>query len=409
MQTAYLRHFVDIAEKGSINAAATASFISPQGMSRSLSVLESEFGCQLLKRTPTGMVLTEFGEALLPQAREILRLEQEMGRQIAAMKSHRAVTAGDDVLLYLNNAAFDSALFSPLAGSLQGAFGKVRYFQKDNDEIVEALIAADEQQRDIIALGMLCLFSDDPERNMEMVDYLHAHGFEYYPYLESYDEVLVPAGSPLAAKSSLSKADILSAPIVSSDGDVLHVCESMFGKEAIHMVTADSAFRFQMVQSGQAITFVPAFHHIVAEEDELTRIVPMKNPYYLEIGFAVKSEAFANEAVQRVFARLNDYYQRYASSPYITLAQSELTALGTDAAPVASDAAAVLEGKVAGYGLSSRELDFLPALVSGVPQREIAEKYGLAIATVKSHVYHIYQKLGVHSQQELISLLGDGE
>ena len=40
MQTTYLKHFVDVAEKGSIGAAAAADFISPQGMSRSISVLE---------------------------------------------------------------------------------------------------------------------------------------------------------------------------------------------------------------------------------------------------------------------------------------------------------------------------------------------------------------------------------
>lgn len=354
------------------------------------------------------MTLTEFGEAVLPEAREILRMERDMSKRIAAMKSQRAITSGDDVLLFLNNAAFDSAMFSPLAGSLKGAFGKTRYFQKNNEEIVESLIATDEERREVVALGMLCLFSDDSERNMEMVDRLRSRGFEYHPYLESYDEVLVPASSPLAEKSALSKADILSMPIVSSDGDILHVCENMFGKGAIHMVTADSSFRFQIVQSGQGITFVPAFHRIVMEEDELTRVVPMKNPYYLEIGFAIKSEALENEAVQRVFSRLNAYYQAHASSPYITLASSELTMLGASAlAATPSEVATAVNAKASEYGFSQRELDLLPELVSGMPQREIAQVHGLSIATVKSHVYHIYQKAGVHSQQELIALLGD--
>ncbi len=53
MQTTYLKHFVDVAEKGSIGAAAAADFISPQGMSRSISVLESELGCTLFSRSLT--------------------------------------------------------------------------------------------------------------------------------------------------------------------------------------------------------------------------------------------------------------------------------------------------------------------------------------------------------------------
>ena len=55
MQTTYLKHFVDVAEKGSIGAAAAADFISPQGMSRSISVLESELGCTLFSKKPNGM------------------------------------------------------------------------------------------------------------------------------------------------------------------------------------------------------------------------------------------------------------------------------------------------------------------------------------------------------------------
>ena len=50
MQTTYLKHFVDVAEKGSIGAAAAADFISPQGMSRAMNELEKELGCQLLVR-----------------------------------------------------------------------------------------------------------------------------------------------------------------------------------------------------------------------------------------------------------------------------------------------------------------------------------------------------------------------
>ena len=57
-------------------------------------------------------------------------------------------------------------------------------------------------------------------------------------------------------------------------------------------------------------------------------------------------------------------------------------------------------------GLTEREIDILNLLAKGRDGRFIAEKYVLSYNTVKTHIKHIYQKLGVHSRQELIDLVG---
>ena len=56
MQTNYLKYFVDVAKLGSIAAASNEDFITPQGMSRSLSALESSLGCQLFMERPCSMM-----------------------------------------------------------------------------------------------------------------------------------------------------------------------------------------------------------------------------------------------------------------------------------------------------------------------------------------------------------------
>lgn len=63
MQTNYLRHFIAVAEKGTISAAAASCFITPQGLSRSISALESELGCPIFEKSYKGMALTEFGRS----------------------------------------------------------------------------------------------------------------------------------------------------------------------------------------------------------------------------------------------------------------------------------------------------------------------------------------------------------
>ena len=57
------------------------------------------------------------------------------------------------------------------------------------------------------------------------------------------------------------------------------------------------------------------------------------------------------------------------------------------------------------YNLTPRELDVLRLLAQGRNVAHIQKELVLARNTIKVHVRHIYTKLGVHSQQELIDLV----
>lgn len=76
------------------------------------------------------------------------------------------------------------------------------------------------------------------------------------------------------------------------------------------------------------------------------------------------------------------------------------------AAPTAGE---TLRGACAGLardgGLSPRERDVLELLARGRNNAHIQEELVLSRNTVKSHIRHVYAKLGVHSQQELIDLV----
>lgn len=57
------------------------------------------------------------------------------------------------------------------------------------------------------------------------------------------------------------------------------------------------------------------------------------------------------------------------------------------------------------FGLTERETEIFAMLARGRNGQVIREHYVVSRNTVKSHIKHIYQKLGVHSQQELIDLV----
>jgi len=55
------------------------------------------------------------------------------------------------------------------------------------------------------------------------------------------------------------------------------------------------------------------------------------------------------------------------------------------------------------YLLTDRELDVLELVISGASNKAIAGELSLSIATVKTHLQHIYQKAGAYSRAELLS------
>lgn len=54
--------------------------------------------------------------------------------------------------------------------------------------------------------------------------------------------------------------------------------------------------------------------------------------------------------------------------------------------------------------LSSREIELLQALASGASNRELAAQLFISEATVKTHLIHIYQKLGVDNRTAAVTV-----
>ncbi len=76
MNVEAVRAFVTVAEEGQFQLAAGHLGISQQAVSKRLATLESDLGVRLFTRTAGGTQLTIDGQALLPHARELLRVEQ---------------------------------------------------------------------------------------------------------------------------------------------------------------------------------------------------------------------------------------------------------------------------------------------------------------------------------------------
>lgn len=87
MELKHLRSFVFVAETQSFSIAAARCYVTQSAISQHIKALEDVLDCKLLHRTSHNIILTEFGEELLPRAKEILKQTEDCKEQINALNN----------------------------------------------------------------------------------------------------------------------------------------------------------------------------------------------------------------------------------------------------------------------------------------------------------------------------------
>ena len=87
----HLRAFLAVADEGSANRAGAALFRAQSAVSRSIRRLEHELGVELFERRARGMLLTEYGRALLVRARRARAEMQRARAELAALAEKGSV------------------------------------------------------------------------------------------------------------------------------------------------------------------------------------------------------------------------------------------------------------------------------------------------------------------------------
>ena len=99
MNIQQLKHFVAVAQRGSLLKAATDLNISQSGLSRSMAALESALGLALLERNARGVALTAQGRKFLPRATAIIHEHARAREELDAERNLR----GGSLSIGLNN------------------------------------------------------------------------------------------------------------------------------------------------------------------------------------------------------------------------------------------------------------------------------------------------------------------
>lgn len=131
MDLVQLRSFVEVAERGTVAAAAVAQGYTAPAVSQHLAKLEAELGVALFDRVRGRLVLSPAGAALLPVALDMLDLDER----------GRTAVEHADVVPHVVIAGFASALAAVVIPHLDGlrAIATVELREAEDDEALRDL------------------------------------------------------------------------------------------------------------------------------------------------------------------------------------------------------------------------------------------------------------------------------
>ena len=192
MDVSRLRTLRELAQCGTMAAAAEALFLTPSAVSQQIAQLEEETGHKLTERRGRGVRLTPAGAALVGHTERLMVILDEAKAELAVLKRE---IAGE-----LRVAAFPSiasAVLPQTLKALRQVFPRLDIVLEEL-EPVDGLAALGSWRTDIAVIDDLSLVLEPRQKQ----------AIELVPLAEDVLHVLLPAGHALAGRKSLTIADL---------------------------------------------------------------------------------------------------------------------------------------------------------------------------------------------------------
>lgn len=191
MELRQLRYFVAVAETGNISRAAQKIFLTQPALSRQIKALEDELGQCLLERKANSIHLTPAGEAMLREARELLRHAEQAAERV------RATSAGGRLRIGYSP-SLASGLLSPAVAN---------FSQLHPDTRVEMLDLAAGEMLAGLEAGKLDVAVTVRPRG-------ETRGLQWTPLVSSPWRLALHLKHPLARGSKVKPADVAREPLL---------------------------------------------------------------------------------------------------------------------------------------------------------------------------------------------------
>lgn len=285
--------FTKVLETGSLTKAGEHLGLTQSAVSHAIASLEQEYGLTLMTRGRSGISLTSNGERLYAYMREILRVNEQLMQEVAAIKGIESGT--------IKLGTFTSVSTQWLPGILkhfQGAYPniEIKLFEGYYDEIEEWVAAGR------VDLGFVSMPTET--------------SIELFPLKKDRMLLLVPADHPLAARELVRVRELAEEtfimPTVGCDNDIQRILKAYDLVPNIKYELGDDHAIIAMVQSGLGITILPEM--ILFRLPPNIRVIPLEGAHYRTIGIGASSMAELTPAAQRFLTCVQDWVRDYAAS-----------------------------------------------------------------------------------------------
>lgn len=291
MRTDYLglEAFVAISELGSFNRAAAYLNLSRTALSHRITKLESDLGVQLLLRSSRDVSLTKEAQALLPEIRRDLT---RLSEAYAALSNR-----GRDKQERLRFACVPTFAYSYLPAILHA-------FSAERPDIVVQL-----QDQPVARIYDL-VREGDVEFGISIVGARHSDLDIREIYTEPY-VLLVRRDHPLAARESVTRADLAGQPFVrirtqSSNRQLVDDALGDYRDQIIWRYEVQNpAVAMSLVGEGAALTVLPALTASLAWQD-LAALRFSDADMKRTLGVITRRGAALSEPGERLLAMITD-------------------------------------------------------------------------------------------------------
>ena len=261
--------FIKTVDTGSFTKAATALNYAQSSVSKMIADLEKEWNATLLERDRGGVHLTPYGEQILPHIRILLDDYQKLESRINEMNG-------------IETGVIRIGTFSSVA--INWLPNIVAEFQKNYPGIEYEMLLGDyDEVENWIGEGRVdCGFLSLPTKTA--FDTISLKMDEYM--------VVLPEGHPLCAKEKIEIENLENEPFMllehGGKTEVTELLERSGVHPQIRFTTWEDYAIMAMVEKGLGIGILPQM--ILQRIPYRIQIRPLAEPFYREIGIAVKNK-----------------------------------------------------------------------------------------------------------------------
>lgn len=247
-----------VAERGTITAAAEALGYTPSAISQQLSALETELGVPVLERRGRNVVLTDAGRLLLEHGHEVLASLERAEAAVAALH--------DEPVGPVRIGALASATASIIPVALKSL--RTMHPRLEPEVVVHPL----DQNLEELRLGAIDVAID---QCYEFAPHNLFDGLDETLLLSEPLVLLSPASDPRAGVTEADDCDWVASPAASACGRSTRTIADRYGvSPRFRYETEDHFATVRLVAAGLAVAVVPSLALLHRPDDVHVAVVP---------------------------------------------------------------------------------------------------------------------------------------